>query len=437
MKLESIKSFTLTILVGISLLLTLGLWSYQPSNDIYNGQDTRTSPDIGGVELTKQELIEPGKIIFHIGKQHFGFGEPSNQHKLFKEIQSWALYDFQLVRGGEVGEVDNQVEIIFPDAIPMQITRELFTFNQGDNLVLPGWSFRRVIITFNQSESILKIHFISETGQQDAIATVNNSSKYDVLWGKMVKKKGLNELIKFDEGANPIYIPEQKVTMVKSKWSVSQIEPTKLVRTLFPDPNRVSWSDGIYSDTVRGMEVQENGSKIVYTNPLDPTEDRINAEELLDYSIENINDHKGWTSDNYRLVMIDPQENSVRYQMFYEGYPTYSDRNLTIIQQQWRNTDLYKYNRPLIKLQRELSNGEKEPLLSGSYVVNYLKSTYASTKDIGQIQDIKIGYEYNYDNTSSFITLDPAWFVKVNGEWRNFDELLLKKGGAQDAMESD
>lgn len=436
MKLESIKSLTLTILVGISLLLTFGLWSYQPNNDIYSGgQNLRSSIEIGGKEETKQSLIEPSSIIFHIDDQHYGFADPHNQHTLFKSVESWTLYDFQLSQGrGKITD-NKQVEIVFPEAIPMQIASSLLTFDQVDSLVLPDWSFDRIIITFNKTKSILKVHFISEDGRQRAMATVNNSSKYNILWDYITEKKDLNKLVLFDKGVQPIYIPDQSATMVKRQLTVYLIEPTKLVNVLFKDPNRVSWSNGDYSDGVRGMSVLNDGRKIEYYNPILSNNDQLTVKDLIEQSIKNINDHKGWTDDDYRLVQIDPQTNEIEYRMYYEGYPTFSDTDLTIIEQQWRNTDLFRYNRPLMKLKSVL-NGNEEVLPSGSDIIDELNN-YAASKNSGRVQDIQIGYQYSYQSdTSNVITLDPAWFVKINDQWKNIEELIPKKGGARDAMES-
>ena len=426
------------MLVGISLLLTFGLWSYQPNNDVYNGQNLRNSVDIGGEELTKQAIIEPSKIMFHASGEHFGFVDQSAQHNLFKDIQLWTLYDFKITQEKVNSKDKKQVEIVFPEAVPMTITPGLFTFDQVDTIGFPEWSFKRMVITFNQKKSILQIHFISENGGQQAIATVNNSSKYDLLIAKLAKKNGLEEFIAFDKGREPIYIPAQNVTMIKRKITIDSIVQTKLVQALFREPSIVDRSNGNYSDGVRGMRILNDGRKMEYYNTIDPDinpdSGQINAAELIELSLKNINDHKGWT-DDYRLVSIDPPKNKIRYRMYYEGYPAFSDTELTIIEQQWRNNELYKYNRSLIKLKRVLDSNEVT-LQSGSAIIDYLKTSYASTKDIGLIQGIQLGYEYHYQSdTSNIITLVPAWFIKVNDHWQNFKDLEPKKGGALDAME--
>lgn len=429
MKLESLKSLTLAILIVISLALTFGLWSYQPSNEPYKGQEFQNNTGIGGKELTKQQLIEPSEIIFHAGDQHFGFTDPAAQQSLYREIQSWTLYDFRLLPQKENQPDGRRVEIQFPGSIPMQSTKNLLTYNEPDSVVLPNWSFTKIIITFNQKKSILGVHFLSENGQQ-ATATISNLSNYNELW-TTIEKEGLTKLTPFTKGTRPIYVPSQPVTMEKIKYTVTSIEPTTLVRTLFPDTNKVNISNGVYSDSVRGMRIKANGRKMEYFNPLDPTYNQITPADLLEISIKNINGHKGWT-DDYRLVFLNRQTNTIRYRLFCEGYPAFSNSDLTTIEQQWQNTDLLKYNRSLIQLERVLGNRDEITMSSGG-VIEYLTNEYAAVEEI---QDIKLGYHYKYENeTSNLITLAPSWFIKVNGDWKNFEDLLPMKGGAQDAVE--
>lgn len=439
MKLESIKSFTLTFLVGVSLLLTFGLWTYEPNSDISSGQSLQNSIDIGGDVRSYKDIIEPSKVLFHTNDQHFGFVDQSAQHNLFKDIQSWTLYNFQLSQGKGSLTENRQVEIVFPAAIPMKVTASLLTFDQVNKIELPDWSFKRIIITFNQKKSILEIHFISENGQQRATATVNNSSNYDLLWAKMTQKSRLQEFAMFEKGSKPIYIPSQNVSIMKRKITVASIEQTKLVKALFRKPSRVSRSNGDYSDGTRGMRIQNEGQKMEYYNPINPdinpNKALINATELLGLSMDKINDHKGWT-DDYRLVTMDLQTSKIQYRMYYDGYPAFSSTELAIIEQQFSNKELSKYNRSLIRLKRVLDSDEVT-LPAGSVVIDYLETKYASSRDLGSVQAIQIGYECNYESdTSNIITLNPAWFIKIDNHWQSFKDLEPKKGGAQDAMES-
>ncbi|ASN03824.1 YycH family regulatory protein [Virgibacillus necropolis] len=438
MKLEMIKSFILTFLVGISLLLTFGLWSYEPNNEPNTGQKLQNVVDIGGQgDLEKQDLIRPSSIIFHANNEHYGFADPGDMLSLYEDIQFWTLYDFQLTQEKEQSLHTEQVEIDFPTAIPMEALRSLLTISNVDSITLPTWSFDQIIITFNQRREILEVHFISENNRQQATALVNNPDKYNKLWAYITEKKGLSELIAFDTGEKSIYIPLNDVTLDRRQYTVDYIDPTKLVSALFPETTLVSESGNYYNDGTRELRVLNNFLSMRFINSaLQESEyTRIPVLDLLNFSIRNINDHKGWTGD-YKLIKIDPQSNMVRYQMYYEGYPTFSNANLSIIEQYWRGKDgdLYQYNRPLISLKGVLPEAEEVTLKSGLELISYLERNYSAGQGLARIQDIKIGYQYTYNSDLSSAILNPAWFMKIGNEWEliNFEPI---KGGEVDAME--
>ncbi|MFZ3577702.1 YycH family regulatory protein [Virgibacillus sp. DJP39] len=435
MKVELVKSILLIVMVVISLLLTFGLWTFQTNKDDYQGQNFQESVDIGGqeVNITKPEVIKPSSIIFHTNDNHYGLSEPEDLQNLYEDIKSWSLYDFQVTQENMKLVEGKEVEIVFPAAFPMELLSNMFNFEEVKSLTFPVWSFNRVVISFNQN-SILKLHFLSEDGADQATAIVKNPGKYEKLLSYFTNKDRLFEYVLFDKGKQPIYIPLNEVSLNKRQFTVTTIEPIKMVEVLFPETALFSKSDNYYNDGIRGMNVLNNGQSISFLNSAFVEYERMKASEILSFSLKNINDHKGWT-DTYRLVNIDQRDNLIRYRMYYEGYPTFSNINASIIEQQWRkNGDLYEYYRPLINLKSVLDS-EVKTLRSGAEVIAYLERSVSDEKDFKAIQNIKLGFQYTYNEISSYAVLEPAWFLNINGVWQPID-FETKKGGALDAMES-
>src|SRR5690625_3254819 len=98
MNIELIKTYVLSILVLISLMLTSALWNYQPNyQPLYGSQSKYLSEvDIGGREETKHTVIEPNTIIFKLNEGYKGFTNPTEQRDFYKEMQEWMLDDFQI-----------------------------------------------------------------------------------------------------------------------------------------------------------------------------------------------------------------------------------------------------------------------------------------------------------------------------------------------------
>ncbi|WP_088051670.1 YycH family regulatory protein [Virgibacillus dakarensis] len=432
MKFETVKTFVLVILVGVSLLLTLALWSFKPNLKFLGDMDYAEA-DIGGQgNLTKKDVVAPKNIIFQINSRYYGFSNPVERQSLYQDMQSWVLYNFKTSEANGPPDDDYQIELLFPDELPMEIADDLFTFDEEPDL--PEWSFQRVFITFHPNDSSLEIQFLSTSGDRRASAIVNNSKKYNQLWAYLTKQEGLSEYIQYKESGIPIYVPKNLQEMTERKLTIKNIDPDNLVDALFRNPEIVrrdvtNVGETYYTDSARGMRVKEDGRSIEFVNPLNTNYERMRAFDLLETSMASINEQKGWTGD-FNLEELRPSTNFVRFRMYYDGYPVFNS-SLAVIEQEWRNQQLYKYQRPLFSYNSPPIGGSSVKLRSGNDVIYFIENASYKAENI---DDIQIGYHlvYEEDDLSFYLTLKPAWYINYNGSWQeiNFDELSPnKKGG--------
>ncbi|MGP4107833.1 YycH family regulatory protein [Virgibacillus sp. L01] len=433
MKLETIKSYILIILVGVSLLLTFALWSYQPQYPTVKTEEFVDSVDLGGEKEKTLELIEPKSIIFENNNNYFSFTEETDRQTFYADMHEWVLYEFQTNNVSERPSRENQLEIIFPESLSMGLAGELFTFNE--DVTLPDWKFDRLYITFNTNSSSLNIIFRSADGQQQATAVVNNPDKYEELWGYLTTFEGLSEYLRVDLAGSPIYIPKNNVVVPSRSIAVSDINQNLMIDALFTNTDivrgtQVNPNEYYYTDSTRGiMHVYQNGRTMEFQNPIQSPYQQMSQNDLIERSKSNINENNGWT-DEFNLMSINTVSNTISYQMYYQGFPVYSNTNSSIIQQQFRGSELNYYSRPLFTLNNLLGGDDTVELRSGSDVVFYLKNTTRYSME--NITDIKVGYLLTYRNSDDAVTLDPAWFVHHNGSWQeiNFEEITQQKGGS-------
>ncbi|AXI11024.1 hypothetical protein CV093_21335 [Oceanobacillus sp. 143] len=447
MKMETAKSLVLIVLIGISLLLTFGLWSYQPDLAL-NEEPSNEAVDIGGRDNeTKKSVIEPREIVFHMDDRHYGFSDPNETEGLFEQMQEWSITNFQtnLVSGRTPNQYE--VEIIFPTELPMEILNILLTISDS-TIVLPNWSFDRMYVTFDSETKSLNVEILSIDGRNEATAVINDASYYELLWKYFQSddEELLQEYIALEQTREPIYIPKDARNLRKQSFTYELIDvPNQLIEVLFRDPSLVSQSyssetgDTYYTDSKSGMHVYADSGRMKYVNPYseDSVQDDQTTKDILTNSITHINSHSGWT-DEYNLMDINGKENSVRYQMYREGYPIYNALNLSYIDQKWINLQLNEYSRPLFRLNNPLG-GSAADLMSGQNLVAYL--TDNPNYNLENIQDIRLGYRliYHYNENSisennvndMVIELVPAWFKQENGQWNeiSFTEEQLLKGG--------
>lgn len=416
MKYETAKSFILIVLILTSLLLSVAIWTYQPNYDQFQDMSYVHEVDIGGKDLSRNDLIKPAKIIFDNGYTYYGFNDDQKRSELFQDIATWTLYDFQ-VREIEENNGPNQVvEIVFPTDIPGELLSSLFTFN--DDINTPNWSFRRVLITFNDEEQTLNLSFISVDQRMEGIATVERTDNYKSLQNYLLNHDNVIEYVKYESSGEPIYLPKDPVEMTSETLVASMIEPDPFIDVLFSNPALVKSNIGeaYFTDGQRGMKILQDGKQLEFINPTEDLVEQIDVIDLLDRSVENISNHKGWTND-YLLESIDNRLNRVKYRLYYEGYPVFNYQNLATIEQQWRHNELYQYTRPLLYLNNVLDT-ETVQLSSGEEVIRYIEEHFQDETII----DVSIGYYLSFlDDVDNSFTLHPSWYVRLANNWVKVD----------------
>lgn len=444
MKLETVKSFILVVLIGISLILSYTLWSYQPNSGQTIGGKLVENEMIkdDSDDESKRSMVKPSKIIFHTGEEYYGFLHAIEQDFFYQKLQEWNITNFEVL--SEKSMIDEhsseKVEIVFPVEISMRILDSLFTFGQ-DDIDFPNWSMKRMLISFIHDSKSLQVEFIPEGSNQTVVALINDANKYEELLSTITEldEKSFREYLVINEDTNPVYIPSGEIGLPTYSITPSEIKPALFVDILFTNPTVVretrSQTIGeVYFTDNRQLSVFHDGMRMEYVSHLTPEDsDRtLSEKDLLDYSIVDINSHGGWTQD-YRLEHIDLDINQVTFQMYYDGYPVFNSYKLTTIEQRWEiyqnSIQLVEYNRPLYLFESEFIWRKSTHIPSGEDILIYLDKNPDLSVD--NIQDITIGYELKYQQDDEYIELAPAWFKKENNNWQKitFSDEALPRGG--------
>ncbi|HEY4599813.1 MAG TPA: two-component system activity regulator YycH [Cerasibacillus sp.] len=426
MKIEVIKSYALFILVGLSLILTYNIWTYKPGFDVHQDKDRMyVSEDdlfLAGDTLLLEDVIIPNDMIFHDQGDFFGFQQANDLKSLYREIGRWTIYEFSTGDSTGPPKQKRQIEIRYPTPLPMKIIPRLFTFDK-ELKNLPSWSFDRVFITFDKNHPMINLQFLSIDGKQKATAVIQQAEKYELLLSYMENKVRLQEYIAFKTKPDwYIYIPNGKVEKAKKSFSVDVAAlnqaPNKLINALFSDPsivtrNLTKANVANYTDGRQQLQIDSQRLNMEFTNPSQmDIKEPLHSVELLEKTVDNINEHKGWTGE-FHLESIDSANQKVTFLMYQNGEPILSN-NRARLEQEWRKQVLFKYERPLFQIS-DLIVEEMTELPSGEEIIQFINQSQYNLKDI---QDIRVGYRLKFQDMSSYIfTLEPAWFMKYNGAW--------------------
>ncbi len=432
---ENVKSVLLTILVGTSLLLTLAIWNYQPQYDVLDKEniiDDSTKISNGSKEMVKS-IIEPKHIIFHQNNRIFSLAQLTQENELYKEIRTWPLTDFQYRAKGTY-ERDSTIEIVFPTPVPIQTLANTFTVKEKEGEGLPDLTVDRVLIHMSQQQSSSLVYFVSSDSEENIKAEIQNFDVYSNVEDYLVNPYGQVNYVAYEKNRkSPIYLPEGQVTLPMNTYPTRSINPNTFINVLFNNPNLVRQNSSnigeeYFSDGTTRLRIYESETMMEFINPAETEYTLMDRSELIRQSLEFVNDHNGWT-DNYNIYHLSQNQNYIRYRLIKEGYPVFDDENRTLIEQTWKNQEIFEYERALIQLQPPFGSQEIT-LRSGSDVLAYLEEAWKKYPPY-LIKDIAVGYEMKRTGSSAEVfTLEPGWFIKLN-DWQKikFDEGLMNQGG--------
>ncbi|MBA2174783.1 hypothetical protein H0266_07755 [Halobacillus locisalis] len=429
MKIETMKSVILLILIAFSLLLSVALWNYQPSFEVdeTKGSVGETSLDMGK-EMTMRELLEPSQFVFHEDGLHYSYRDEGQQAIMYQNMRDWQLVptDYNPSSTPDL-EGRDYVEIIFPTSLPVQTLSEVM--NTGDNQLPSNQSFDRLMLgrtTNSDGTTVYNVWVVNSQTDVNPIlfrATIDSSSG-SLLFNDLATKENLTEQIHFEASSQAewnsfggIYIAKESKEYPEVVLQTQNVPLSPLQNYLFPQPESVSRSqtssgDYRYRSPERLLEVLED-EKIMNFQLLMPNTSnqvRIDEYELLTESIDDVNSHNGWTND-FRISHLTSVPDEVEFKMYYDDVEI-MNHPLANIRLQYEQREIQEYIRPLVKFVF-LEPRSTVQLESGEEVISQLSDMNIN---LGNIEAVKIGYDLGEQNSLAY-SLQPKWFYKSSGFW--------------------
>jgi regulatory protein YycH of two-component signal transduction system YycFG len=427
MKYENVKSLVLLLLVAISGVLTLSLWTYKPKYEF------RENRYVHEVSISEQEnavnLLKPSRVLFHLKEKHYGTVRDKEINELIDEISSWNFYDIGEAKTYTDREIqdlshsDNRVVISYPDLIPFDLYKGVIHVETQD---FPNAAFNRIVINLaHGTKEESSVYFIS-TSERKVYESHINPDRLATFLTKVERNKNRYDVYgAYQLPGRTKFLPAEETKLTQYKFYSDSIDPVKFKNALFSDPSfvrRDMFADGEkFTDGSSLMDVDYSTNMIFYINPAQeqdhgPIE---NDHNLLRKSINFVNEHGGWT-DNYRYFNMGEYERRTIFQLSMDGYPVFNEKGMTEIRQDWGANEIQQYKRPYFMLDFQMPGQIKITLPSGenalTFALEYLQLDPRFDPD--KLEDMIIGYKLEKDvSNSKVLNLDPSWYCLYAGSW--------------------
>ncbi|GGF94025.1 YycH family regulatory protein [Paenibacillus abyssi] len=324
---EKIKTGALAFLVVLSLLQSFFLaYSIPDLGTTVSSEQDYVQTEKMGTEDRVENLIFPEDMVLHLGGDRHTVLYPGIEfydlilgklkNREFKGFQRSPLdvHDWSEVRSRDIG-----VELRFGNGVPVELLQEIFRL-EGDLLFLADKIDRIWIFKMDEREEV-RAYFFSSDGR-----TVYESIRADLTISDVHEYVGFGTyLTPYQTADGSLYLPERPLEEVETVVDFDTYSPDQMLRNLFFDPGitrAIEDRSGtqIYTDSKRGLQVEQDGQWVRYTNPVASTGSGNQLGENVYTSIQFINQHGGWDGSHRYVNTVEPEEG--RTIVFQQYYPS-------------------------------------------------------------------------------------------------------------------
>ncbi|SDN85860.1 Two-component signal transduction system YycFG, regulatory protein YycH [Psychrobacillus sp. OK028] len=436
---EHVKSVVLFLLIILSFTLTFSIWTFSPVIQT----NEAAIVDISIAEKKKlEDIIKPYRMI--ISQENVLKGSFASQPIDFvlNKMKTWEIQTVELASNkvnmeqiNEFIKTPNRASFFFTADVPIEILDNILTFADHN---FPKAYFNRLVIDWNEDSSDnMSLYFISTSQQKIYKATAEKTDKLGFIERTIEQADAMqvyNEIVRNNKLS--LYVSSSPENIISYSYSIKEINPNKFKDALFNNPslvrsNSVSMSEQQYTDDNALMNVNFPYKSLNYVHPASENENPGNPLELIQNSLNFINEHSGWT-DDYRYSRMNTANRQINYQLYFAGLPVFSKDTLTEISQYWGIDRVYRYYRPFYTLDVPFPLKTRQvQLASGQSIYDFLST--ATDINMNSIDDVMIGFYLSRDDDQSLFNLEPSWYYQESGSWIRISPELL--GGAKFGLE--
>jgi regulatory protein YycH of two-component signal transduction system YycFG len=437
---ERVKTIILNTLIGISLILSIFLWTSAPRLDNLKPSDY-VVPQLIGHKYEVTDVIHPSSIVFHNGDgRHMKALIESNLYKkIATEMNKWNFDNFEDTRltKAEWETLVNKkktIEVIYKYEIPADIADELFTIRgRGEGTFR---SLSRILLYENKEKNAVYALLLSDQNGHVIRAHTSIVPGNMEKWFTTENLSGLSEQMMYrmfiedtEDGMkptpyvlyNPLYLPKERGKMTRYRYFYQPLTVQQVLDAMFVDASltrQVTERDGtmIYTNGSQSVSIPARRNYLLYRHPIHESESGETEQtnyEALSSALSFVNQHGGWGGRYYLENINEADEGNkeeavtYRFRQYVGSYPLFGNEEMeqNVISVRVSEGDVSELYYPMQQLDLYF---ERIPvtIVSGPELIKWLDKK-GMRQD--QIQSIELGLYTRsiYD----FIEMKPCWVI--------------------------
>ncbi|WP_274654896.1 YycH family regulatory protein [Paenibacillus humicola] len=421
---EKTKTWLLAALVLISLLQSYFLAYSMPGLGVtVSPQQSYLKTEPMGTEQQVENVIFPEDMVLHMGKSKHTMLYPGTNfyNRIYEKLQSREFKGFEqsrtaAVNWNEVRDNDQGLELRFGGGVPVELLSKTLKI-EGDTQFMND-TISRIWIFKNGDPGVVRTYFFSGDG-----TTVYESLRADLTAQDLQTYIGYGEYqTPYEAIGQNLYVPAAPIQSVRTLLPYELYTPEQMQRNLFFDPGvtrAISDRSGsqIYTDGKKGLQVEQNGKWISYTDPVAGQGIEDKESDNVYTSISFINEHGGWDG-LHRLKPVEQLDDgqAIRYQQyystqFYGAFPIIAESPFLFgeIRLRLQQGVVSEYERTLITLGKKPESKQEVWLPGGKRLENALAS-YARRSEVQSIFPALRAMPVD----DGKLRLEPVWAVRLS-----------------------
>lgn len=327
--LEKAKTGLLVFLVILSLLQSYFLAYKVPTFGLMTRSDAEyVNTELLGQAKAIDDLLFPSQLIIHLSEDEHTIIYPKTQfYDLIvtqrlanREFKSFQLVSYGTVEWDSIKREHKGIELSFTEAITAELVKRVLNIEVEG--VLSEALINRVFIYANEATEEVKAYFFNDEQE-----LVYEAVDVDLTVKDMQDYVGFGQYLpRYLFLGDALYIANEPIQALNLSYTYDVISPERMQRSLFFDSNTtrafVNRSGSqIYTDGKRGLQVEQNGLWITFSNSA-ASQVNVQDSENVYAAVDFVNKHGGWDT-GYQIVSYDEENNlaQITFKKYILHYP--------------------------------------------------------------------------------------------------------------------